>query len=425
MNPRPLYARLAAEVLAEGAHGEEGSPLALSEAERSRAIAAVSSALAARQARRRRVRGGIVVLSLAASALLAFGAVRAISRSSASAPLAVSSAVPTASAGLARIDPIATPLVGDVRVQTGATVRTIAEGTPLAVGDHVIADRTARASVTLVTGTRLALEGTSDLAMTEADPALTIFTLMHGAVRADVAKLKAGARFLVRTTDAEVEVRGTSFRVAVVPPGAPCAGSNAASTTRVEVTEGVVTVRSGSEEVALHPGQSWPEGCASGVGMPAPSADVKMNAAASPAPADSFHERASREKALREKPRNHPIRSAVPANPDVSNPAIINPAVTPEQERAISDLAAQNDLFSKAMHEKQSGSANAAVATLERFIATYPASPLAESAVAERMKILATSDPARARTAAREYLARYPRGFARGDAEKILATTTP
>ena len=49
----------------------------------------------------------------------------------------------------------------------------------------------------------------------------------------------------------------------------------------------------------------------------------------------------------------------------------------------------------------------------------YPRSPLREAADAQRMNILAGIDRARARAAAREYLARYPRGFARADAEAI------
>jgi len=390
MNPRPLYARLAAEVLAED--GQDDVPV-VSVGERARAIDVVSEAIAQREQRRRRLRGAFVVLSLAASAVLVFGAVRVLShRAVPAGEVAASSKAPSAAPS---VDPIATPLVGDVRVRSGDVVRAIAQGTPLGAGDHVLAEGAARASVTLVTGTRLALEGTSDLAMTQSDPAMTVFTLEHGAVRADVAKLKAGERFLVRTADAEVEVRGTSFRVAVVAADTSCPVPVA---TRVEVTEGVVAVRHGATELALHPGESWPPPCT-------PPRVSGSASAAAPLRAAPLHAA--------------PLRAA-PSH------AARKPAAAPAENESpppSSDLAAQNDMFTKAMQEKQSGRASAAVATLERFAATYPASPLAENAVAERMKILATSEPARARSAAREYLTRYPRGFARVDAEKILATS--
>ncbi|WP_394837412.1 FecR domain-containing protein [Pendulispora rubella] len=382
MNPRPLYARLAAEVLAEESRDDVS---VVSPGERARAIDVVSEAIAQRDKRRRRTRGAFVVLSLAASAVLVFGAVRVLSHRAPSGEGALSAKAPALAPS---VEPIATPLVGDVRVRSGDVVRAIAQGTPLSAGDHVLADGAARASVTLVTGTRLALEGTSDLAMTQSHPAMTVFTLVQGAVRADVAKLKAGERFLVRTADAEVEVRGTSFRVAVVAADTSCPVPVA---TRVEVTEGVVAVRHGATEVSLHPGESWPPPCT----PPPPRASAPPAAAQVP-------------------------KKVAPAR--LPRPAHENPAPA-EREQASSDLAAQNDMFARAMQEKQSGRAGAAVATLDRFAATYPASPLAENAVAERMKILATSDPARARTAARDYLTRYPRGFARVDAEKILATS--
>ncbi|WP_394847922.1 FecR family protein [Pendulispora brunnea] len=395
MNPRPLYARLAAEVLAE--EGRDDVPL-VSPGDRARAIDVVSEAIAQRDKRRRRTRGVFVALSLAASAVLVFGAVRVLSHHAA-VPSGEGVLTAKAPAVAPSVDPIATPLVGDVRVRSGDVVRAIAQGTPLSAGDHVLADGAARASVTLVTGTRLALEGTSDLAMTQSDPAMTVFTLVQGAVRADVAKLKAGERFLVRTADAEVEVRGTSFRVAVMAADTSCPVPVA---TRVEVTEGIVAVRHGATEVALHPGQSWPPPCTS------PRASVPaahpVHAPKKVAPA---HPRVTRESPA---PAEH--------EPQASSPSLPSSPSSPS-----SDLGAQNDMFAKAMQEKQSGRPSAAVATLERFAATYPASPLAENAVAERMKILATSDRARARSAARDYLSRYPRGFARIDAEKILATS--
>ena len=56
------------------------------------------------------------------------------------------------------------------------------------------------------------------------------------------------------------------------------------------------------------------------------------------------------------------------------------------------------------------------------FLASrYPSSPLAENAHIERMRLLGASDGRRGAEAARAYLARYPHGFARAEANDLLA----
>ena len=86
-----------------------------------------------------------------------------------------------------------------------------------------------------------------------------------------------------------------------------------------------------------------------------------------------------------------------------------------------STLGEQNDLFAEAIVAKREGESQTALATFDRFLATYPASPLAQSAAVERMRLLRAAQSPRAATAARQYLARYPNGFARAEAEDILA----
>jgi len=86
---------------------------------------------------------------------------------------------------------------------------------------------------------------------------------------------------------------------------------------------------------------------------------------------------------------------------------------------ASSDLAVENDLFDKAMLAKRDGDMRGAVGYFDRLLSRYPDCPFAESAAAERLKLLAGYDHARAESAAREYLRRYPNGFARSDAEAV------
>jgi TolA-binding protein len=94
---------------------------------------------------------------------------------------------------------------------------------------------------------------------------------------------------------------------------------------------------------------------------------------------------------------------------------------TLQSASARSQLAEQNDLYGKAIAFRESGDYATAIATFEKLAAKYPSSPLAENAVAERMKLLATMGSGRAAEAARDYIVRYPSGFARADAETILS----
>jgi hypothetical protein len=73
------------------------------------------------------------------------------------------------------------------------------------------------------------------------------------------------------------------------------------------------------------------------------------------------------------------------------------------------------------MAAKRRGESRAALALFDRFLEEYPGSTLVESAVVERMRLLHATSPARGRAVAREYMGRYPNGFARGEAEAIVA----
>jgi hypothetical protein len=73
------------------------------------------------------------------------------------------------------------------------------------------------------------------------------------------------------------------------------------------------------------------------------------------------------------------------------------------------------------MLARRYGNLPLAIDKMDRFLERYPASHLAENAAAERMRLLRGLDPAKAAGAARQYLQRYPAGYARADAEAILA----
>ncbi len=361
MNPPPL-ARALARALARD-DGAAATP----PADRDATIAEMARRLRARRLRRARAPWIALTAAAAAAALVAVGL-----RHGSSPPemTAMRAAAPTPI--------VASDVAGSVLVVSSGHTTPVRDGVSLETGDHVLTLLDGGVTLALATGSRLALEGGGDVAILN-HGATQLFELETGALRADVAKLAPGQRFVIRTSDAEVEVRGTSFRVATGAPDTRCGQS---SKTQVHVFEGVVTVRTGqTAPAALHPGDSWPA-CPSEA--PAPSA---------------------------------PPPPAVPASAPAPSS---DPELAPPRPRGTSsDLAAENDLFDRAMSAKRRGDPAAAVAALDRLLGRYPACPFAESAALERMKLLASIDRSRAAEAAREYLRRYPAGFGRAEAAAL------
>jgi outer membrane protein assembly factor BamD (BamD/ComL family) len=103
--------------------------------------------------------------------------------------------------------------------------------------------------------------------------------------------------------------------------------------------------------------------------------------------------------------------------PPRASPAPSAPAERPEA----SDLAEQNRLFAEASSARRRGASSEAIARYDAFLARYPSSQLAESAMVERMRLLGASNPTAGAAAAREYLRRYPAGFARQEALGLAA----
>jgi ferric-dicitrate binding protein FerR (iron transport regulator) len=254
----------------------------------------------------------------------------------------------------------------------------LTSGAPLEADDRLVVAPGSRTTVALPNGTSLALADNAELVFTSPAPAMR-FELTSGAVHADVAKLLPSERFVIRTADAEVEVHGTSFDVLRVTPDPACGDGNA---TRVKVREGVVTVRAGGREVFVRANEEWPTGCAS-----APSTSAASSTSSVPQPEES-------------EARTVGKRSAEPP---------------------LSTLGTENDLYERALKRKRAGDAPGAVAAFEALLGRFPSGHLAQTAAGERMKLLRDVDKAHAKRAAREYLQRYPNGFARPDAELILS----
>lgn len=242
------------------------------------------------------------------------------------------------------------------------------------------------ASLQLSTGTSMTLAGRTSFRV-DSQGATQRFSLQRGELVAHVAKLGASQRFIVDTPDAQVEVRGTRFRLRVIEHAETCSTQ---TRTRLEVTEGVVEVRgAGRATVSVGAGETWPADCANAGQLP--------QSAEFPPPAARTGAAPSK--------REHAARSGTPS--------------VPGQPESVSALTAQNDLFAEGVARGRQGDTGGALRAYQELMTRFPSSALAENALVERMRLLAAT-PDRA-AEARRYLARYPRGFAANEAKKLLA----
>jgi TolA-binding protein len=205
-----------------------------------------------------------------------------------------------------------------------------------------------------------------------------VVTLEDGGVTFLVRAQAPEERFLVKTADAEVEVRGTVFRVE----------AKATRIRAVLVSEGKVLVRFAGETTFVEGGESWRP-------PPEPPQDEAASETASP-PATTVP------------PPPHP--AAVKTLPRAA-------ATKPETEGATKD-------FVDGVHMIERGDYGAAADRLEAFSAAHPKDSSAEDAAF--LAILALQRAGRlseAVAAAKRYLDRYPQGYRRAEAEQIAAGT--
>jgi hypothetical protein len=332
----PRYTRLAARVLARRA-GDDANASSLSD--RTAAVGAIERALQAR-GRRRFVPWLLVGVAAAGAVLFVAGwpgrrpdgTVANGGRVATDAPRLPGLAV--------------TAVSGDgVSIAAADGVRDAAPGDRIVAGTSVRVPSAGDLLLALDTGTRLRF-GASTAARVTALGVTQRFDLEAGTVEAEVAKLPMGGRFLIATTDAEVEVKGTRFEVTVSPEPSSCGPF---VRTHVVVREGVVAVRFRGGEVRLPAGSVWPT-CPAVATAPAPARRVRpARASATPVAAAAS-------------PRNDP-----------------------------STLAAQNDLFAAALAARRRGETPEAIRWLDRLIARYPESPLIDSARAERRRLVGAS----------------------------------
>lgn len=372
----PHYARIVAQLLGREPRTIPGP----GEASRARAIAHIELALAAKAQRKNRARTLFALVAAAAVIVVAVGyrlrAQHTTETTKAAAPVVA----------------ILQPTGNGAQLFTPVGAEPLRGGSALPIGGRLIANPAGGAALQLSTGTQIKIEQDANLIFSDAGPTQR-FELSGGAIQAHVAKLHAGERFIVATPDAEVEVRGTQFQLRVVAADSSCGNG---TRTRLAVTEGVVEVRAQGLSALVHPGEAWPAGCSE------PNVVATNSAALAPSSRSMVHEAHAAASSLR------------------ASSAASAPSATPTTEA--SSLSEQNDLYASGMASRRSGDAQAAVSKFQELLARFPRSALAESALAESMRVEQRLDAAAAQRFARQYLQRYPDGFARRDAQAILAS---
>lgn len=357
----PRYATAAARLIRRYLPNEGVVPH-----DQARGVATIERAMHARERRRRRQR--FAGMFAAAAVLLLVGQLLRSKVFGSPPPTAVVvTATPSGQGAAVRATESERALSTRDRLEPGQRIETADEG---------------GASLQLSTGTSMALAGKSSFRV-DSQGVVERFSLLRGELTAHVAKLASGQRFIVTTPDAEIEVRGTRFRLSFLEHADPCAGTS----TRIEVTEGVVEVRAARGVTTVSAGQHWPADCTV-------AAEGALDEATDP------------------KSYSPSIAEPSPA------PIKGGRAATPEQESA---LLPANDLFADGVARRRQGDVSGALRVYQELLRRFPNSALAENAMVERMRLLAKTGGPRARDEARRYSKRYPHGFALQEAQRLLA----
>jgi hypothetical protein len=91
-----------------------------------------------------------------------------------------------------------------------------------------------------------------------------------------------------------------------------------------------------------------------------------------------------------------------------------------------STLAEENQLFKAAAELGRNGDVNGAVAQLDKLLVEHPASPLAQTALVRKFRLLAKAGRGdEARREAERYLTTYPTGFAVSEARALQERSAP
>ncbi len=343
---------------------------------RERIVRLIGTAITA-EGRRARRRRALPWLAAAAAIVLGVGAAGALSLRHAAQSSPVTAAVEPVRAGEARL------VAGDVSVRRNGEATALHPGDVFVGGESVSTAAYSVAEIGIASG-RAELEASSELELMPPTASERRLRLGSGSVDVDLPrKLEGGKHLIIETPDVEVMVIGTAFTVAV-------GNEHGAASTHVRVRRGTVWIMHGGKQRAvLHAGDEWTSPVATpAVATPEPVAQA-------PVALRGVHERPRR----------------VTLTPHVVEKSRVVDKGTLEEE---------NRMFQAGLTARNAGDPSGAADAFGSLLAHYPRSVLREQALAEQFRAQERAGRgSAAAVAARRYLASYPNGFARADAERI------
>jgi hypothetical protein len=347
---------------------------------RERIVRLIGSSIAAEKRRSRRL-AARPWLAAAAALALTFGAAGMWRTFHAPAPKPALAAA-RATAGEARL------VSGDVSVRRNDKTSTLQVGEVLVGGEVVATAAYSVAELGIASG-RAELGASSELQILSPTAKERRLRLRAGSVDVDLPhKLEPGKHLVVETPDAEVLVVGTAFTVNY-------GGEPGAAKTEVHVRRGTVWIMQGGKQRAvLRAGDRWASSVPSVTPAPAPVAPAVVSRRARPSRVGTSS-------------RQSPVKRAAEAS-------------APSAESGT--LAEENRLFQAGLTARNAGDSAGAADAFSGLLARYPRSVLREQALAEQFRALERAGrSSAAAVAARRYLASYPNGFARADAERVTS----
>ena len=233
--------------------------------------------------------------------------------------------------------------------------------------------------------------------------ATTRVALDDGEAAFHVEHLAREQRFFVALPDGEVEVRGTRFVVSV----------DHGRTRRVQVTEGRVSLRLADvKERELYAGEAWERTADPGVSPPSAAAATNEGPTA-PAPAASSAGTA-------------PTAKLTTASAQTLVAGTTQTAASPTSVPAAPTASVNGSRFADAMTLFRAGRFAEADAAFAAFETAAPGDPRAEDAAWLRAVAKSRAgDTAGAQKQAQRYLARYPQGLRRAEAEAMAKGSQP
>jgi hypothetical protein len=272
-------------------------------------------------------------------------------------------------------------ILGDVSVRVGSEpARPLTLGRVFEGGEVLRTASSSGVEIGIETG-RARLVADSELEVVRPTPGERRLRLGKGGVDVDLpVKLARGQHLVIETPDADVLVVGTAFTVDLRSEGGQ-------RVTAVEVRRGTVWVQqNGRQAAVLHAGQHWRSG--------------------------------ARAAEVREVP------------PELESEIAVRPRSAPRsagsslRAKDSGTLAEENRLFESALSARNAGDNSAAAEQFRVLLSRYPGSILAEQALAGQFRSLERAGrTSTAVVAARRYLAKYPQGFARADAERLTTSS--